>query len=88
MRRRRENDSGCKSVLRAHRVCPYAGEVGRVDEEKIGRLCSPPAADTLVFVCGVPAMYEALCGPRGEAALKDGSVLKKLGYTQEMVFKF
>ena len=33
-------------------------------------------------------MYEALCGPRGEAALKDGSVLKKLGYTQEMVFKF
>ena len=52
------------------------------------RYCPPPAADTLVFVCGVPAMYEALCGPRGEAALKDGSVLKKLGYTRDMVFKF
>lgn len=66
----------------------WAGEVGIVDEDKISRLCAAPAADTLVFVCGVPPMYDSLCGPRNEAELADGTVLKKLGYTQEMVFKF
>ena len=66
----------------------WAGEVGHVDQEKIERLCPGPKADTLVFVCGVPPMYEALCGPRGEAELPDGTVLKELGYTKEMVYKF
>jgi cytochrome-b5 reductase len=66
----------------------WTGEVGLVDQEKIERLCPGPAADTLVFVCGVPPMYETLCGPRGEAELPDGTVLKTLGYTQEMVSKF
>ena len=47
----------------------WSGEVGWIDEEKIKRLCFPPAADTLVFVCGLPAMYESLCGPCGESVL-------------------
>ena len=48
----------------------------------------PPAEDTLVFVCGVPAMYDALCGPRGERELPPDSALATLGYTADMVFKF
>ena len=66
----------------------WTGEVGWIDEEKIKRLCPPPAADTLVFVCGVPALYTALCGPRGDKSLPEDTVLAKLGYTPEMVSKF
>ena len=42
----------------------------------------------LVFVCGVPAMYDALCGPRGEKELPPDSALATLGYTADMIFKF
>jgi cytochrome-b5 reductase len=66
----------------------WTGEVGWIDEEKIKRLCPPPAADTLMFVCGVPALYTALCGPRGDKSLPEDTVLAKLGYTPEMVSKF
>ena len=40
-----------------------------------------------VFVCGVANMYKALCGPREEAEVKQGSALDNLGYTTEMVCK-
>ena len=41
----------------------------------------------MVFVCGLPPMYAALCGPRTEKELKEGSTLHKLGYTTAMVSK-
>lgn len=66
----------------------WKGEVGWIDAEKIKRLCAAPAADTLVFVCGVPAMYVALCGGRGEKEVPADSVLATLGYTADMVYKF
>ena len=47
----------------------------------------PPSAETLVFVCGLPALYEVLCGPRTEKELAEGSVLQQLGYTSDMVAK-
>ena len=47
----------------------------------------PPSDDTLLFVCGLPPMYQALCGPLTEKELADGSVLQKLGYTSGMVAK-
>ena len=47
-----------------------------------------PAEDTKVFVCGLPAVYEKLCGPRVETDLGDDSILKRLGYSNEMVVKF
>lgn len=65
----------------------FVAEAGWVDEAKVARHAFPPADDTLVFVCGLPAMYDALCGPRGEAGLAEGSVLQRLGYTAEMVSK-
>lgn len=66
----------------------WAGEVGWIDEDKIKRLCPAPAPDTLVFVCGVPALYTSLCGPRNDKSLPEDTVLAKLGYSESMVFKF
>lgn len=65
----------------------YTAETGWIDQAKIQKYCFPPAADTLLFVCGLPPMYEILCGPRTEKELKEGSVLASLGYTADMVAK-
>lgn len=65
----------------------YTAACGWIDEAKIQKYAFPPADDTLVFVCGLPPMYNILCGPRNEKELKEGSVLPKLGYTKEMVAK-
>jgi len=65
----------------------YTAETGWIDKAKIQKYCFPPAEDTLLFVCGLPPMYEALCGPRTEKELKEGSVLQQLGYTTSMVAK-
>ena len=65
----------------------YTAETGWIDEAKISKYCHAPAADTMVFVCGLPPMYAALCGPRTEKELKEGSTLHKLGYTTAMVSK-
>lgn len=65
----------------------YTAEAGWIDEAKIKEHCFPPADDTLVFVCGLPVMYDAWCGPRTEAELKEGTLLHKLGYTTDMVAK-
>ena len=47
----------------------------------------PPSHDTLVFVCGLPAMYASLCGPREDKVLRDGTVLARLGYRSDNVCK-
>ena len=65
----------------------YTAETGWIDKAKIQKYCFPPAEDTLLFVCGLPPMYEILCGPRTEKEIKEGSVLQKLGYTADMVAK-
>ena len=66
----------------------WDGELGWVDKAKVEKHCYPPSPDTMVFVCGLPAMYNSMCGPRGEKELAEGSVLPALGYTQDMVAKF
>merc|ERR1712048_1119767 len=65
----------------------YTAETGWIDEAKIRKYAFPPAADTLVFVCGLPGMYHVLCEPRNEKELREGSVLQNLGYTADMVAK-
>lgn len=42
--------------------------------------------DVIVFVCGPPPMYNALCGPRGEEEVK--GLLADMGYSKEQVYKF
>lgn len=63
---------------------------GFVNEEIIREHIPPPSEDHLVMVCGPPGMMKAISGEKA----KDKSqgelegLLKKLGYTKEMVFKF
>lgn len=65
----------------------YTAETGWIDQAKIEKYAFPPSEDTLVFVCGLPPMYNALCGPRTEKDVKEGTVLSKLGYSATMVAK-
>ena len=65
----------------------WDGELGWVDEDKVKKYCFPPAEDVLTFVCGVPALYDIMCGPRMEPEVKPDSVLAKLGYTKTMISK-
>jgi len=48
----------------------------------------PPSPDSLVFVCGLPGVYDKLCGPRTVKELAPGSYLAKLGYDSKQVIKF
>lgn len=62
-------------------------EFGWVNQDTIRRHGYPPADDTKVFVCGLPSVYDKLCGPRG-SPLAEGSALANLNYTEEQVLKF
>jgi cytochrome-b5 reductase len=58
-----------------------------VVKEEAGPSFGPDSGDdAIVFVCGPPPMYNALCGPRGEEELK--GLLADMGYKKEQVYKF
>jgi len=42
--------------------------------------------DVKIFVCGPPALYDAVCGPRDEPEIT--GILGELGYTADQVVKF
>lgn len=47
----------------------------------------------MVFVCGPPPLYKAVCGPKGtkddpKAQGELGGLLKDMGYAEHAVFKF
>ena len=53
----------------------------------------PPSAESMVYVCGPPGMYKAVCGAKGtkedpKAQGELDGLLKGLGYTSANVFKF
>ena len=58
------------------------------EQENVRKLAFPPADDTQVLVCGLPSVYESLCGPQSQKSLAPMSVLARLGYSQDMVYKF
>eukprot|EP01013_Petalomonas_cantuscygni_P002541 TRINITY_DN1261_c0_g1_i1.p1 TRINITY_DN1261_c0_g1~~TRINITY_DN1261_c0_g1_i1.p1 ORF type:complete len:318 (-),score=47.42 TRINITY_DN1261_c0_g1_i1:343-1296(-) len=60
----------------AHRTNPRGALEGRLPA---------PGPDAMVMICGPPAFYDGLCGPRGQPV---GGMLKALGYDDEMVYKF
>lgn len=64
----------------------WTGEMGWIDEEKVKRLAFPPSQDTVIWVCGLDDMYKSLAGSRA-AALKPGSALHNLGYTEDMIWR-
>ncbi len=63
-------------------------EQGWINEDKIRRYGFPPSLDTKVFVCGLPGVYNKLCGARTTKMILEGSALYNLGYTEDMVVKF
>jgi cytochrome-b5 reductase len=66
----------------------WDGLRGYIDKERLEKYLPAPSVgdDLLIFVCGPPPMYDALCGPREEKDLK--GILADLGYKAEQVFKF
>ncbi len=58
-----------------------------MNEEKLRKYAFPPACDTRVLVCGLPGVYDKLCGPRDSTTLSPDSYLFQLGYSVEMVVK-
>uniref|UniRef100_A0A7S4T701 NADH-cytochrome b5 reductase n=1 Tax=Alexandrium monilatum TaxID=311494 RepID=A0A7S4T701_9DINO len=64
----------------------WKGLKGRIGPELIKQHTAPPSEDVLVMICGPPAMYDTLCGPRDKKELS--GVLKVMGYRDEQVFKF
>ena len=70
------------------------GLTGYVDADMVKAHLPPPSEGNIVMVCGPPPMYKAICGPKKFEKGKppkqgpiDG-VLKALGYTEAMCFKF
>jgi cytochrome-b5 reductase len=64
----------------------WEGARGHIDKTLIAEHMPKPGEDGMVFVCGPPPMYAAICGARGEPELT--GTLAELGYCNEEVFKF
>ena len=73
------------------KAAPWQGSVGYINSQTILEHLPPPSSSSVVFVCGPPPMYKAICGPKGtkedpKAQGELGGLLKELGYSN--VFKF
>ena len=71
----------------------WTGGVGYVTKEMLAEKMPPPSDKSMVFVCGPPPMYKAICGPKGtkedpKAQGELDGLLKDMGYTSAGVFKF
>lgn len=66
----------------------WKGERGFINEKLVKELLPSPEGgeDVIIFVCGPPPMYKALCGPREEKELS--GVLNDCGYKASQVYKF
>ena len=62
-------------------------ELGWINEDKVKRYAFLPHIHTRVIVCGLPGVYDKLCGPRFVNSLEKGSILDVLGYSEDMVIK-
>ena len=59
-----------------------------MNEDKVRRHAFSPSPSTRVFVCGLPGVYDKLCGPRTKSAIPMHSILGRLNYTEDMVVKY
>ena len=65
----------------------WTGPRGHITRELVSKYLPPPEdKDSIIFMCGPPPMYDALCGPRDEKEVK--GLLGEMGYSPEQVFKF
>ncbi|XP_051132239.1 NADH-cytochrome b5 reductase-like protein [Andrographis paniculata] len=73
-----------------HPTEDWLGGKGYISKEMVVKGLPSPSYDTLILVCGPPGMMQHISGDKA----KDYSqgeltgVLKELGYTEEMVYKF
>ena len=65
-------------------------ELGWINADKISKhAASTPDDDKhVIMVCGLPSVYDNLCGPRKDPILSPKSQLYKLGYRDHQVLKF
>jgi cytochrome-b5 reductase len=64
----------------------WQGERGYIDKDRVAKYLPAPSEDCVLFVCGPPPMYAALCGDRGTKELT--GLLADMGYSAEQVYKF
>ena len=65
----------------------WAGARGHITKDLIQKHFPPPADNSMIlFICGPPPMYSALCGPREEKNLS--GLLNEMGYSANQVYKF
>ncbi|KAK9697801.1 hypothetical protein RND81_08G062200 [Saponaria officinalis] len=68
----------------------WRGGVGYVSKDMVAKGLPGPSNDTLVLVCGPPGMMEHISGNKAKDYSQGevSGILKDLGYTEEMVYKF
>lgn len=70
----------------------WPGGKGFISKELLKTVLPEPKSENIkIFVCGPPGMYKAISGvkksPSDQGEL-DGSLLEKLGYSKDQVYKF
>ncbi|CAI0543019.1 unnamed protein product [Linum tenue] len=67
----------------------WKGGVGYVSKDMALKGLPAPGDDTIILVCGPPGMMKQISGEKAKAEQGELSgILKELGYTEEMVYKF
>ena len=62
-------------------------KAGFVNKELIeSSFTGTPKDDVMVFICGPPPMYKAICGAKKEP--ENGGILGEMGYSPDQVYKF
>lgn len=65
----------------------WNGARGYINKDLIEKYMPPPDdKDSIIFICGPPVMYQALCGPRDSKELT--GLLAEMGYSSDQVYKF
>jgi cytochrome-b5 reductase len=65
----------------------WKGPRGFISKELIEKyMPSPDDKDSIIFICGPPMLYKALCGARDEKELS--GLLADMGYSADQVYKF
>ena len=64
-----------------------------VTKDMLAAKLAPPSEKSMVYVCGPPPLYKAVCGAKGtpddpKAQGELGGLLKDMGYAEAAVFKF
>ncbi|KAD2106526.1 hypothetical protein E3N88_40877 [Mikania micrantha] len=68
----------------------WVGGTGYISKDMASKGLPAPSEDTLILVCGPPGMMEHVSGGKAKdwSQGEVSGVLKELGYTEDMVYKF